>query len=78
MTGNSGAPSGSGGAGGAVSGTGASSCLPSPPSPGPRSDAPGFLPSANGTCEAVNVIAFSTPPVSPSTTGSAKRDHFGE
>jgi hypothetical protein len=80
---SSGEPTGTAtGNNGAVSGQGSSSsCLPSPPSPGPRSDATGgFLPSASGSCggEAANVSALSTPPASPSTTGSARRDQFGE
>ena len=63
---------------GAALSQGSSSCLPSPPNPGPRSDATGFLPSASGG-EAANVSVLSTPPASPSTTtGAARRDQFGE
>ena len=60
--------------GAALSQGSSSCCLPSPPSPGPRSDATGFLPSAGGGEAALNVSALSTPPASPST----RRDQFGE
>ena len=59
---------------GAALSQGSSSCLPSPPSPGPRSDATSFLPSASGGEAALNISALSTPPASPST----RRDQFGE
>ena len=78
----SGEPTGSSGAQGVGSGThgcpvAGSSCLPSPPSPGPRIDGPGLT----SSCEVASVYVSVSPPVSPNcgkNTASSRGDHFGK